>query len=98
MRFDMTCEANDIGCRGPSQPLVNRRTGRAKEPLHQEVTVNALTTKAMTSSGRAPPTSRPYNFARQLNMLSSLTPYEHIAKSALQPKQFIVNPTYRCRD
>lgn len=76
---------------------MDERSGRADEPDHQEATVKRFHYEShdqlrthLTDYMAA------YNFARRLNTLSGLTPYEYIARIwTSEPDRFIINLIYQ---
>ena len=102
MRFDMICEANDIEHRllKPNHLWTNDQAERMNRTIKEEATVKRF---HHDSHGQLrthlADFMAAYNFARRLEALSGLTPYEYIAKIwTSEPDRSIVNPIHQMPD
>jgi hypothetical protein len=92
MRFDMICEANGIEHRltKPNHPWTNRQVERMNRTIKEETVKRFHHDNHEQLRVHLADFMAAYNFARQLNTLSGLTPYEYIAKIwTSEPGRFI---------
>ena len=98
MRFDMICEANDIGHRltKPNHPWTNGQVERMNRTIKDATVKRYHYDSHDQLRSHLADFLNAYNFACRLKTMSGLTPYDYICKIwTSEPKRFIVDPIHQ---
>jgi len=96
--FDMLCDANDIEHRltKPNHPWTNGQVERMNRTLKEATVQRYHYGKHAELKAHLHAFLMAYNFAKRLNTLKGLTPYEHVCKIwTAQPDRFRLNPLHQ---